>query len=233
MQIPSYLVNHHYDDRYFDVVDAISEAKQVFFKGCDLQEMLRSGNSTSSKIVIGETGFGTGRILVALIDYINNLQCKDVAIVYNSVELHPLPYQHIKSVLDQLDSTLQPLIALYLDSYRTIDISNKGWNSTTIQCDFGVITLNLWIGEALEMVHALESPCDAWFLDGHGPKKNPAMWREELLLSIGEKTRLNGTIATYTVAGAVKRGLTAAGFSIEKVPGCGGKKEALRGVKTH
>ena len=46
---------------------------------------------------------------------------------------------------------------------------------------FGIVTLNLLIGEALEMVHALTIPCDAWFLDGHGPKKNPDMWRRELL----------------------------------------------------
>ena len=96
---------------------------------------------------------------------------------------------------------------------------------------FGVLTLNLWIGEALEMVSALTTPCDAWFLDGHGPKKNPSIWRKELLLAIGEKTVTGGTCATYTVAGEVRRGLMAAGFSIEQRPGFGGKKAVLKGVK--
>ena len=33
VKIPPYLVNEHYDDRYFDVVNAIEEAKHVFFMG--------------------------------------------------------------------------------------------------------------------------------------------------------------------------------------------------------
>lgn len=96
---------------------------------------------------------------------------------------------------------------------------------------FGILTLNLWIGEALEMVNALTIPCDAWFLDGHGPKKNPDIWRPELLMAIGEKTRTYGTCATFTVAGAVRRGLVAAGFSVEQMPGFGGKKAVLKGMK--
>jgi len=81
------------------------------------------------------------------------------------------------------------------------------------------------------MVHALTIPCDAWFLDGHGPKKNPDMWRRELLMAIGEKTVPGGTCATFTVAGAVRRGLVDAGFSIEQRPGFGGKKSVLKGRK--
>jgi tRNA 5-methylaminomethyl-2-thiouridine biosynthesis bifunctional protein len=81
------------------------------------------------------------------------------------------------------------------------------------------------------MVHALTLPCGAWFLDGHGPKKNPSIWRPELLLAIGEKTETGGACATYTVAGEVRRGLIAAGFSVEQRPGFGGKKAVLKGVK--
>jgi tRNA 5-methylaminomethyl-2-thiouridine biosynthesis bifunctional protein len=81
------------------------------------------------------------------------------------------------------------------------------------------------------MVTELDKPCDTWFLDGHGPKKNPQMWREELLNAIGRKTSSSGTFATYTVAGIVKRGLKNAGFTISIVPGCGGKKESLCGWK--
>jgi len=81
------------------------------------------------------------------------------------------------------------------------------------------------------MVRALTSSCEAWFLDGHGPKKNPSMWRHELLLAIGEKTVAGGTCATYTVAGEVRRGLIAAGFSVEQSPGFGGKKSVLKAIK--
>jgi tRNA 5-methylaminomethyl-2-thiouridine biosynthesis bifunctional protein len=81
------------------------------------------------------------------------------------------------------------------------------------------------------MVSALTIPCDTWFLDGHGPKKNPDIWRHELLMAIGEKTKASGTCATFTVAGAVRRGLIDAGFSVEQHPGFGGKKSVLKGLK--
>ena len=81
------------------------------------------------------------------------------------------------------------------------------------------------------MVNNLIEPCDAWFLDGHGPKTNPMMWRWELLKAIGEKTRSGGCCATYTVAGHVNRALRAAGFTVEKVQACGGKKEVLKAFK--
>ena len=108
-------------------------------------------------------------------------------------------------------------------------VRNRGPHKTARP--FGILTLNLWIGEAIEMVHALTIPCEAWFLDGHGPKKNPDMWRRELLMSIGEKTVTGGTCATFTVAGAVRRALIDAGFSIEQHPGFGGKKAVLKGLK--
>jgi tRNA U34 5-methylaminomethyl-2-thiouridine-forming methyltransferase MnmC len=64
-----------------------------------------------------------------------------------------------------------------------------------------------------------------------GPKKNPDIWRPELLMAIGEKTASGGTCATFTVAGAVRRGLASAGFIVEQVPGFVGKKTVLKGVK--
>ena len=50
-----------------------------------------------------------------------------------------------------------------------IDITRPGWHRIKLTRPFGELTLNLWIGEALEMVHALTDPCDAWFLDGFAP----------------------------------------------------------------
>lgn len=231
LQIPPYLVNEHYDDRYFDVVNAIEEAKQVFFQGCGLMEIFTALGSTGRVFSIGETGFGAGRMLIALLDYLDNANITDAAIVYNSVELHPITAERMAAILEGFRPEVGPLIDLLVDAYRRLDISRQGWQQLHLTCPFGILTLNLWIGEALEMVRALPSPCDAWFLDGHGPKKNPAMWRPELLMAIGEKTESGGACATYTVAGEVRRGLAAAGFSVEQRPGFGGKKAVLKGVK--
>jgi len=230
MQIPPYLVNEHYDDRYFDVVNAIEEAKQVFFQGSGLSDIF-SAMGPGKEFRIGETGFGAGRVLIALLDFLDNCGLTDMAITYNSVELHPITSGRMVSILGGFRQTVGPLIDLLVRAYSRLDIARPGWHQMQFTRPFGILTLNLWIGEALEMVHALTMPCDAWFLDGHGPKKNPSIWRPELLLAVGEKTRTTGTCATYTVAGAVRRGLIAAGFSVEQCPGFGGKKSVLRGIK--
>ncbi len=57
MQIPPYLVNEHYDDRYFDVVNAIEEAKHIFFQGSGLMEIFSAMGPGRKEFRIGETGF--------------------------------------------------------------------------------------------------------------------------------------------------------------------------------
>jgi tRNA U34 5-methylaminomethyl-2-thiouridine-forming methyltransferase MnmC len=229
VQIPPHLVNEHYDDRYFDVVDAIEEAKYIYFQGSGLTDI--PAGQGRKEFRIGETGFGAGRMVIALMDFLGNSGITGINITYHSVELHPVTCARMDSILAGFRPEAGPLIDLLVRTYRSVEITRPGWHRMELTRPFGVVTLNLWIGEALEMVRALTMPCDAWFLDGHGPKKNPTIWRNELLLAIGEKTVRGGTCATYTVAGAVRRGLIAAGFSLEQRPGFGGKKSVLKGVK--
>jgi len=231
MQIPLYLVNEHYDDRYFDVVNAIEEARQVYFQGSGLLDMLSAFGPRKKEVRIGETGFGAGRLLVTLLDYLDKSGLTDIAITYHSVELHPVTCDRMASILEGFRPQLGPLIDLLVQAYGHLEITKQGWHQTRLTRPFGSLTLNLRIGEALDMVNELTKPCDIWFLDGHGPKKNPSIWRHELLLAIGRKTATEGTCATFTVAGAVRRGLVAAGFAVEQRPGFGGKKSVLKGIK--
>lgn len=231
MQIPSLLLNEKYDDRYFDVVNAVEEAKHVFFEGAGILGLLSSRGRGEKELRIGETGFGAGRVLVALMDYLEASALRDLAIAYNSVELHPVAPMRMEALLSGFRDGCGPLIDLLVREYRRLDLARAGWQQLRFARPFGTLTLNLYLGEALEMVHELAVPCDAWFLDGHGPKKNPSIWRPELLSAVGEKTAPGGTVATYTVAVAVQRALEAAGFAVEQRPGFGGKKAVLRGVK--
>lgn len=231
MLIPSHLLNEHYDDRYFDVVNAIEEAKHIFFEGSRLIRRL-SALQAGKGFSIGETGFGAGRVLVSLMDFLEGSGLTGLDIAYNSVELHPITAGRMRSILEGFRPQAGQLIDLLVNEYGQLDITKAGWHRMHFLRTFGRLTLNLWIGEAMEMVNALEAPCDAWFLDGHGPKKNPTIWRPELLLAIGDKTVPNGTCATYTVSVAVRRSLSEAGFELELRPGFGGKKSVLCGRKT-
>lgn len=92
----------------------------------------------------------------------------------------------------------------------------------------GTITLDLWFGDINILLpqtrQALHNKVDAWFLDGFAPSKNPQMWSETLFQSMADSMRENGTFATFTAAGIVKRGLQSVGFEINKIKGFGQKK---------
>ncbi len=231
MLIPDYLVNEQFDDRYFDVVNALDEAQQIYFRNNNLIERISRAIESKNRFIIGETGFGAGRLVLSLMEFLEKSGLKNVSIEYNSVELYPMSPEKMLNILNGFRERVSDGIDTLVEAYKGIDITENGWHSMKLQQAFGTIELNLWIGEALEMVGALEKSCDVWFLDGHSPKKNPSIWRPELLAAIGEKTKTGGTCATFTVAGAVKRALVEAGFTLKKHPGCGGKNQVLQGIK--
>ena len=228
---PSYLVNEQFDDRYFDVVNALDEAQQIHFRNNALVERIACAKEAGSPFIIGETGFGAGRVVVSLMEHLKDSGLCEVVIEYNSVELYPINPERMLQILSGFRERVGSEIEILEEEYSKIDITRAGWHSIVISQAFGTIKLNLWIGEALEMVSALDKPCDVWFLDGHSPKKNPSIWREELLLAIGQKTKAGGSCSTFTVSVAVRKALTAAGFTITLLPGCGGKKQVLHGAK--
>ena len=61
--------------------------------------------------------------------------------------------------------------------------------------------------------------------------KNPNLWSNELFQAIYRNTAPSGRLATFTAAGQVRRGLEQAGFTIEKRPGFGKKREMITAQK--
>jgi tRNA U34 5-methylaminomethyl-2-thiouridine-forming methyltransferase MnmC len=57
------------------------------------------------------------------------------------------------------------------------------------------------------------------------------MWSAELMQAVYNRTAPGGTFATYAAAGWVRRNLAAAGFTIERKPGFGSKREMLAGIR--
>jgi tRNA 5-methylaminomethyl-2-thiouridine biosynthesis bifunctional protein len=226
MDIPGYLLNERYGDRYFDVVDALEEAKHIHIGGARIIERL----SGTGRMRIGETGFGAGRILVSLMGALEEGGVSDAEITYSSVELNPISVDRMGLILGGFRPRAGRHIDSLAETYSRFDLSGPGWREGAVRGGFGTISLRLFIGEALDMARSLERPCGAWFLDGHAPSKNPDIWRAELLAAIGRTTEIGGTATAFTVAGQVRRDLKAAGFRVEKVPGHGGKREALLGV---
>ena len=206
-----------YGDVYFSAEDGLAEARAVFLQGCGLPEAWRGRR----RFTVGELGFGTGLNVAALIDLWLRTRPPGGQLHVFSLEAHPIAAEDAARALvrwPELAPIAQRLTAAW---------PGRASGPHRIEFpDLGVI-VDVAIGEAAEALADWSGAADAWFLDGFAPDRNPAMWREEVLGLVAARSVPGASAATFTVAGAVRRGLTAAGFAVEKAPGFGRKRERL------
>ena len=93
------------------------------------------------------------------------------------------------------------------------------------------LEFELIIGDARRTLPEWPGQADAWYLDGFSPAKNPELWGPELMAQVARHTSHGGTVATYTAAGFVRRGLEAAGFEVSRIPGYGRKRHMTQARK--
>ncbi len=193
-----------FDDPYFSLADGLEETRHVFLAGNGLPGRYRRG------FRIAELGFGTGlNVLAAWAAWIGS--GAEGPLRVTSFELLPMAaadmarahraYPALQGLSDEL---LKGLTA-------------EGFRSATLELD-------LVLGDARRTLPGWGGQSDAWFLDGFAPAKNPELWEPALLAEVARHTRPGGTAATYSAAGAVRRGLEAAGFEVTRAPGYGRKR---------
>ena len=70
-----------------------------------------------------------------------------------------------------------------------------------------------------------------YILMAFGPNVQPELWTEEIFQMLYRSMKQDACLVTYSVKGTVRRGLKAAGFSVEKLAGPKGKREMTRATK--
>ena len=215
-------LSSQFDDVYFSSASGLAESQHVFIKHNQLPERFAALQANDT-FVIGETGFGTGLNFLCAWQCFNEYAPADTRLHFISVEKYPLQHSDLSQAL-ALWPQLSELREQLLQQYSAI---HQGFQH--IQLDHGRITLTLLIGDVLEMLQQLDGQIDAWFLDGFAPSKNPEMWNEQVFAQLARLAAANTTLATFTSAGFVRRGLMAAGFVMQRVPGFGRKREMLTG----
>ncbi len=220
-----------FEDIYFSNQDGLEEARHVFLQGNHFPE--RFATHPIETCVIAETGFGTGLNFLTLWQSFNQFKATQPdatlqRLHFISFEKYPLSKQDLITA----HNCWPELKALSQSLIENWPIPLAGNHRILLQN--GHVILDLWFGDINEQISKLNcnlnNKVDAWFLDGFAPSKNPQMWSEQLFTTMAKFARKNGTFSTFTVAGFVKRGLTQAGFSINKVKGFGQKREMLTGV---
>lgn len=206
-----------YGDVYFSSVDGLAETRAVFLTGCGLPERF----GTQPDFTVGELGFGSGLNIAALLDLWRREKPDGGRLHVFSIEAHPLARDEAARILahwPELGEAAQVLLDHWpgrARGFHRVDL--PGFDAV----------LDLAVMDVIPALEAWDGAADAWFLDGFSPALNPAMWREEVLAAVARRSAPGARAATFTVAGAVRRGLQAAGFEIAKRAGFGRKRERL------
>lgn len=212
-----------FGDVYFSRESGIDETRHVFLGHNHLPERWQRLQRTL--FTIGETGFGTGLNFLCAWQLWQRCAPPTARLHFISTEKYPLTREDLAKAL-----ALWPELAAYsaqlLEQYRELA---PGWRR--FEFDGGRVMLTLLIGDARDTLPRLRASVDAWFLDGFAPARNPDLWQIELLQEVARLSTPGGSFATFTSAGAVRRGLESAGFRVEKVPGHGSKRDMLRGIQ--
>ncbi|BFM08146.1 bifunctional tRNA (5-methylaminomethyl-2-thiouridine)(34)-methyltransferase MnmD/FAD-dependent 5-carboxymethylaminomethyl-2-thiouridine(34) oxidoreductase MnmC [Halioxenophilus aromaticivorans] len=231
-------LSNYFGDVYFSRHNGLAETQHVFLQHNHLAQRF-SQCTSDTPFTIGETGFGSGLNFLAAWQLWQQTAPSLARLHFVSVERFPLSHGDLVKALS-LWPQLQPLAQQLIAAYP------KALYPGVHRLGFGPVSLTLILDEAaagFTQLLASHHPdfdhgfagfaVDAWFLDGFAPAKNPDMWRPELFASLARLSRLGTTLATFTAAGVVKRGLQAVGFDIEKVPGFGKKREMIRAVRSN
>ncbi|MGI9368257.1 MAG: tRNA (5-methylaminomethyl-2-thiouridine)(34)-methyltransferase MnmD [Ruegeria sp.] len=205
-------VSDQFDDPYFSLQNGLEETRHVFLAGNDLPRRFTSG------FHIAELGFGTGlNMLTAWSEWERSGQTGPLW--FTSFEAFPMAQDDMARAL-QAFPELKPWSDRFLAK----------WDGG--KCELETLKLEVVEGDARQTLPAWSGKANAWFLDGFSPAKNPELWESGLLRQVANHTAPNGTAATYTAAGFVRRGLEEAGFAVTRSPGYGRKRHMTRAVKT-
>jgi tRNA U34 5-methylaminomethyl-2-thiouridine-forming methyltransferase MnmC len=202
-------VSTQFDDPYFSAASGLEETRHVLLAGNDLPARLSAG------FHVAELGFGTGLNLLALaLMWQGNGTLK-----FTSFEAFPMDVDDMRMALDafpEARAIAEPMLVAWAQGLRCFRVKD--------------IEVEVIFGDARETLGSWGAKADAWFLDGFSPAKNPELWGADLMAEVGAHTVENGTFATYTAAGHVRKSLGDGGFDVSRITGFGRKRHMSCGI---
>ncbi|MEM6748912.1 MAG: FAD-dependent 5-carboxymethylaminomethyl-2-thiouridine(34) oxidoreductase MnmC [Planctomycetota bacterium] len=235
------LASPRFDDLYRSAQGARDEAQQVFVDACGLPERFARPGHT----LLGELGVGAGVSTLAALRTFDRHAHPQARLHAVSIEKHPLRPDDFAAALAgyaQADPGAADLVKTLAHAYRQALAPH--WLRHGDRVRFALLggraSLTLILDDAAAALEGLSDPdarmpgadpggpgFDAWFLDGFAPARNPDMWSPAVLNSVAKLTKPGGVAATYASASAVREGLAANGFDVQRLPGFGRKKHRI------
>lgn len=191
----------------------------MFLGGCDMPQTLPQAGD----VTVCELGFGTGLNFLALCQMFLDHAREDQTLHYIAIEKYPLAAEDIRKALARWQQELDALLTPLLEAYP---LRVPGWHERWIKDRIRLVLIFDDVESGLSDLRAPHG-VDYWFLDGFAPAKNPQMWAPSLFRHMARLSHADTRLATFTVAGQVRRDLSDAGFAVEKRAGFGRKREQL------
>jgi tRNA 5-methylaminomethyl-2-thiouridine biosynthesis bifunctional protein len=207
--------SERYGDVYASRSGALGQARHVFLGGNDLPSRWRARD----QFVILETGFGLGTNFLAAWQAWREDPRRPRRLHFVSVERHPLAASDLTRCAPM---SLRPLAD---ELARTWPPPLTGLHRLVFEA--GAVTLTLGFADARTLIPELMLGADAFFLDGFAPERNPDLWDAPLLKALARLARPGATLATWTVARAVREALVTSGFDVSLREGFGAKRHML------
>lgn len=206
-----------FGDVYFSRDGGLAESEAVFLGGSGLPQRWRDKH----RFAICELGFGCGLNVIAAWRAWNSTHSPHAVLHICSIEAFPLARHEAARALAPF-AEVGEFAAKLLARWPV-----RAYAPQRIWFEDDRVALTLFTGEAETILAGMEARFDAWFLDGFAPARNAAMWSEDVFRHIARLSPPGARIATYSVAGDVRRRLEGNGFAVEKKPGFAGKRQRL------
>jgi tRNA 5-methylaminomethyl-2-thiouridine biosynthesis bifunctional protein len=206
-----------FDDIYRSASGGLEQARHVFLGGCGLPAAWAGRPDWR----ILETGFGLGLNFLAAWAAWREDPGRPRLLHFASIEAWPVgsddilrsvrPYPHLQPLAQQL---ADQWFGLTPGTHRLV-------------FEGGHVLLTLHVGDVSYGLRQQPFAADSIFLDGFDPARNGAMWELAVLKGAARHSRRGTSVATWSVAGDLRRGLGQCGFAVQRVTGLPPKRECL------
>ena len=211
-----------YGQVYHSIFGALTETNYVFIQGAGVEERLARGQPTR----ILEVGFGTGLNFFVTAHL---AQMTQTPLHYVALEKTLLPHELLSQLnhgqlLDEGNALRETFLTWRIGLPNPLPTKALRWAYASDS------SLDLILGDATTIDIPLLS-YHAVYHDAFSPEANPELWTADYFARLYAVMAKQGILATYSVKGAVRRALQAAGFRVKKRPGPPGKREVLTAVR--
>ena len=209
-----------FDDIYRSCTGGLDQARHVFLRGCGLPQAWAG----QPQWRILETGFGLGLNFLAAWRAWKDDPLRPRILHFASIEAWPVaPSDLVRSAAPypELAPLAQELAAQWFGLLPGVH---------RLSFEQGRVLLTLFVGDVRDGLREQTFHADSVFLDGFDPPRNAAMWALPTLKAVARHCRRGTTVATWTVAGEIRRDLAQCGFSVERVDGLPPKRHCLKGA---